>query len=186
VTLGDTLRAVVTALDAAGIRHMLAGSLASTFHGEPRATQDVDLVIDAEDAESLDRFIALLAVERFYVGDHRAAFARRRSFNVIDRTNGWKVDLIVRRDRPFSRTEFDRRVPATIEGVEVAVATAEDVILSKLEWATLGGSERQLRDVEAVVRAAGGSLDMPYLMKWAERLGVSDALGDVLRHSSSS
>lgn len=181
MTLAGTLRIVIAALEAAGVPHMIAGSLASTFHGEPRATQDVDMVIDPEAAPALDRFVALLDRERFYVGDHRSAFARREMFNIIDVTNGWKVDLIVRRHRPYSRTEFDRRQRARIEGVEVHVATAEDVVLSKLEWARRGESERQVRDVRAVIRAARGGLDRPYLELWAERLEISDALGQVLK-----
>ena len=46
VTLSDLLAEIVQALDAAGVPHMIAGSLASTLHGEPRSTQDIDLVID--------------------------------------------------------------------------------------------------------------------------------------------
>lgn len=180
MSLADTLRAVVDALDGAGIPHMLAGSLASSYHGEPRATQDVDIVVDPPSAEALDRFVASLNRGRFYVGDHRAAFARREPFNVIDTTTGWKVDLIVRRDRTYSRTEFDRRQPADIEGIGVYVATAEDTILTKLEWAKLGESERQLRDIEAIVRATGDSLDNSYLRAWATELDLLPELNRLL------
>lgn len=60
---------------------------------------------------------------------------------------GWKVDLIVRNGRPFSETEFGRRQKAELLGVEVSLATIEDVLLSKLEWSRLGDSELQRRDV---------------------------------------
>ena len=133
---------------------MLAGSLASSYHGEPRATQDFDIVVDPPSDEALDQFVGSLDRE-LYVGDHRAALARREPFNVIDVSSGWKVDLIVRRDRPYSRTEFERRQPADIEGIPDYVATAEDTILTKLEWARLDESERQFRDVEAIVRTVG-------------------------------
>jgi hypothetical protein len=145
MSLVDTLSRVVTALDSAGVPHMLAGSFASTYHGEPRATQDIDIVVDPPSHEALDRFVASLSRDRFYVGDYRAAFVRREAFNVIDMTTGWKVDLIVRRDRTYSRTEFERRQAAEIEDIPVCVATPEDTIWSKLEWAKLGESERQLR-----------------------------------------
>ena len=186
MSLADTLRVVVEALENARVPHMLAGSLASTYHGEPRATQDVDIVIDPASREALDDFAAALNRDRFYVGDHRAAFARREAFNVIDLTTGWKVDLIVRRDRTYSRTEFERRQPADVEGIPVYVATAEDTILTKLEWAKLGESERQLRDVEAVIRAIGDSLDRPYLTEWATELGLLPELERTLDRSSDS
>lgn len=176
MSLGETLGLVVGALRDAGIEHMIAGSVASTLYSDPRATQDVDMVIDPDTVTGLDEFVARLEPNRFYVGDHRGAIASRGMFNVIDTTNGWKIDLIVRHDRPFSRTEFDRRRRTLIEGVDVDVATAEDVVLSKLEWARLGASERQLRDVGAVITAVGAELDWAYLEFWSERLDVVDDL----------
>ncbi len=87
------------------------------------------------------------------------AYAHGEPFNVIDTDTGWNVDLILRRDRPFSRMEFSRRRSARIEDIEVFVATAEDTILAKLEWACLGQSKRQLADVAAIVRTSSLSLD---------------------------
>jgi hypothetical protein len=131
VTLGDLLAEVVRGLDSAGIRHMVAGSVASTLHGEPRTTQDIDMVIDPT-ATALERLVGGFDPSRFYVGDWVAALERRDQFNVIDTTTGAKVDLIVRKDRPFSRSEFERRQPVVIMGVATAVATVEDTILAKL------------------------------------------------------
>ena len=65
------------------------------------------------------------------------ALAERDQFNLIDLTTTWKVDLIIRKDRPFSLSEFDRRVRSTILGVDVYQATAEDTVLAKLEWAAI-------------------------------------------------
>ena len=73
-------------------------------------------------------------------------------FNVVDVESGWKADLIVRKTRPFSEEEFRRRQPIDFFGVELDVASLEDVVLSKLEWAKLGGSARQLEDVRALLR----------------------------------
>lgn len=87
---------------------MVAGSLASTHHGEPRTTQDIDLVIDPTEG-SLSAFLAGLDQNRFYIGDAQGALARRDQFNIIDVASGWKVDLIIRKDRPFSHSEFARR-----------------------------------------------------------------------------
>jgi hypothetical protein len=101
------------------------------------------------------------------------AWRRRGIFNVIDYASGWKTDLILRKDRPFSRSEFERRVRTRILGVDVFVTTAEDTILAKLEWARLGESERQLRDVIGVIELRGDTLDVAYIERWARELGVT-------------
>ena len=94
---------------------------------------------------------------------------------------GWKADLIVRKRRAFSREEFERRVKVELMDVEVWVASAEDTILTKLEWAAAAGSERQIRDAQGVIDVLGGSLDVVYLQKWATELGVTEQLDALLR-----
>ncbi len=134
------LQRIVAALDDAGIPYMVAGSLGSSFFGQARATNDADLVI-APTSEQLDRFLAALG--DYYVDPEtaRQALRDRSMFNVIEFTSGSKADLILLKDRPFSTTEFNRRMPATILGVAVSAVTPEDAILSKLEWARIGESE---------------------------------------------
>ena len=102
----------------------------------------------------------------------REAYAHRGMFNVVDPETGWKADVIVRKRRPFSETEFSRREAADFFGVPLAVASLEDVILSKLEWARLGASGRQLEDVRALLRIAGDGVDRRYLEQWVDRLGM--------------
>jgi hypothetical protein len=102
-------------LEAAGVPYMLTGSFASGYHGAPRASQDIDIVI-APSRASLDAFLSLLPEDRYYVSREAAldAFRRQSLFNVVDFASGWKVDLILRKGRPFSLTEFDRRAsPST-------------------------------------------------------------------------
>jgi hypothetical protein len=105
-----------------------------------------------------------------------AAMDSRSEFNVIDSTSGWKVDLIIRKDRPYSIVEFDRRQPTTIGGVDVFVVTPEDSILSKLEWGRPSGSERQWRDVVSLIAVQESALDREYLHHWARELGVEELL----------
>jgi len=171
-----SLRSMTEWLGNAGVPFMIAGSFASTYHGHPRATQDIDVVIDPTRG-SLLRFVDLIPEDVAYVDRASAleAFERREMFNVIDMRTGWKTDLILRKNRPFSRTEFDRRLDVEWMGNPIFVATAEDVILSKLEWARLsGGSERQMRDVAGVIEAAGEDLDRGYVEHWVDELGVRE------------
>jgi hypothetical protein len=93
-------------------------------------------------------------------------------FNVVDPDSGWKADLIIRKNRTFSKTEFERRELSELFGVPVHVATLEDLVLSKLEWAKIGNSARQLDDVRALLRIQGGRIDAAYLARWIDVLGV--------------
>ena len=87
------------------------------------------------------------------------AYDSEGQFNVVDLATGWKADLIMRRSRTFSRTEFDRRTVVEFEGMRVPIATAEDVVLAKLEWAKLGESARQIEDAAGILRARSAELD---------------------------
>jgi hypothetical protein len=154
---------------------MVAGSFASTYHGIPRTTQDIDLVIDPT-RDTLDALLGRLQPESYYVSREAAAEAWnvRGQFNVIDLASGWKIDLVLRKERPFSREEFARRRPARIMGTTVFVASAEDTIVAKLEWARLSDSERQLRDVVGIIEMSGEQLDLSYVERWVEALGLRD------------
>jgi hypothetical protein len=155
---------------------MVAGSFASTFHGVVRATQDLDVVV-VLDPPGLLRLLAHLPEDDWYASEDAAkdAIRRRSMFNVLDLETGWKADLIVRKSRPFSLAEFDRRQRAQLLGVPTWVATVEDTIVSKLEWrAHGGGSERQLADVVGMLRAVGAGVDRRYVERWAAELGVLD------------
>jgi hypothetical protein len=174
VTTEHPLRQIVQELGKAGIEHMLAGSFASTYHGDPRTTNDIDLVIDCDRA-SLDRFVHQLDPSRFYVSAEAVdeAWRRRGQFNVVLLESGWKVDLILRKERPFSREEFRRRQPTEIAGVKTWLATAEDTVVAKLEWASAGESERQLRDVCGILEVRRGELDLAHIERWVRALGLS-------------
>jgi hypothetical protein len=172
----DAVARLVRRLEQLGIPYMIAGSMASSHHGLPRATNDADVVIDPSPA-SLDALVASLAAGGYYADARmaREALASRQLFNVIDPATAFKIDLIIRKERAFSREEFERRERRPFAGLEAAVATAEDTILSKLEWAQkAGGSERQLADVAGILAVCGDRLDRAYLERWAEVLGVSD------------
>jgi hypothetical protein len=173
---------LVWRLEGLGIPYMVAGSVASSHHGLPRATNDADVVIDPT-PEALDALVASLLEEGYYVDARiaRDALRGRRLFNVIDPETAFKVDLIIRKERPFSREEFARRERRDLGGLPASVATAEDTILSKLEWSRkAGGSERQLADALGVLRVSGGRIDRAYVEKWAAALGVEDLWQELL------
>ena len=155
---------------------MLTGSVAASYHGRPRATHDADLVIDPT-PEQLECLLTSLQGADFYVDRDgaREAMRRRGQFNAIEMRYACKIVLIVRQDRPFSETEFGRRVAVDLTfGRNISIVTPEDAILSKLEWARKSGdSERQLADAVGVLDL-NRSVDRRYIERWANELGVTD------------
>jgi hypothetical protein len=176
VSAARALQLVLRALTEAEVPYMLVGSFASTVHGAPRTTQDIDLVIDPT-PDSLSTFVSLLDTATVYVGpDPLDALERRDQFNVVDTDSGWKIDLVIRKDRPFSRVEFERRVETSLFDMAVWTATAEDTVLAKLEWAAMSSSDRQLADAADVLAVRGDAIDDDYLDRWAAILGVDHLL----------
>lgn len=176
----DTLARLVKKLGDARIPYMISGSLASSLHGEPRATNDIDVIISPTAAQ-LENFLQSLG-DDYYASPDAAqeALRNRRIFNIIDQQTGIKADLVIRKDRPFSMEEFTRRKPAEILGIKVFVLTSEDAILSKLEWSKSGESERQFRDALGVAVVQWENLDRDYLRKWARELNVEELLNRLL------
>lgn len=176
MNLGALLAATIAQLERAGVPYMITGSVASSYHGEPRATRDLDIVIDPGPG-GITRLVGELEAAGLYVDADAAlrALDDRTQFNAIDATTGWKIDFLVRRDRPFSREEFDRRARANLLGTPAWIASPEDTILAKLEWAGASGSEQQLRDVAAMLDIGAESLDVAYLDRWVTSLGLQGA-----------
>jgi hypothetical protein len=172
----ELLMAVVRALDANEIPHMLVGSFASDAYGANRTTYDIDMVIDPT-PESLHSFTATFDSEVFYIGPSpQVALAQRDMFNVIDTTSGWKVDLIILKTEIYDRVCFERRVRTSLMDVDVWIASPEDTVVGKLRWAALGGSDRQVEDAARVIEACEGSIDIGYIERWTTELGLSDLL----------
>lgn len=168
---------VIGLLDAAAIPHMVVGSFASNQYGEGRTTWDLDLVVEV-DQQAVTRLLEGISRDRFYVPEEAARRAGEHGgqFNLLDLRSEWKIDLMVRRDRPFNVQEFARRLPVVIAGVHVYVATPEDTVLSKLEWSKDSGSARQVEDVVGIIEEMGDLLDHDHLDRWAPELGVVELL----------
>lgn len=180
----ELLRVIVTALERTGVPFMLTGSMAAAAHGAGRATMDIDVVIEAT-ADRLQALVDHLTSHGLYVSGAAArdALAQESMFNVIDEQTAWKVDLIIRKSRPFSESEFARRTAIDFEGMRLWVATLEDLVVAKLEWAKLGESARQLEDVVSLLRAAGQTIDLDYVNGWVKELGVVEQWDAVRRIS---
>ena len=137
----------------------------------PRSTGDIDIVI-APTASQLRTLIAQFPKSDHYADERQAleALATGTQFNIIDFRSGWKVDFIIAEDALYGRVALGRRRVVEIAGVALWVASPEDVILAKLRWAKLGGSERQLQDAAGIIIAQHGALDFEYIERWVREL----------------
>ena len=127
---------VVDVFEQLDISYLISSSLASAVHGVVRATMDVDLFAEMR-PEQIAPFTGALKgqfhVDELMIAD---AIAHQGSFNLVHLESIFKVDIFVRKDRPFDRSEFARRAaqPLSSESPRRAyIASAEDILLAKLE-----------------------------------------------------
>jgi hypothetical protein len=182
-----TLR-VTSIFEALGVPYLVGGSLASSLHGKPRATQDVDLVADLGERH-VAPFVEALRGD-FYLDEPaiRDAVARRSTFNVIHLGTLFKVDVFVAGDDQPTRREMERRQRFRLDAAgsgEIEVASPEDIVVQKLHWYRLGDhvSERQWSDALSVLAVRGGSLDLAYMRDLAREMDVGELLERALREA---
>lgn len=171
--------AVAHALESLGVPHTIGGSIASSFAGEPRSTIDIDVV--AAIAEEQVPALASALSSQFYVdeGSLRRAVRERGITNLIHQVTQLKVDIHVAGGTPLDGQQIERRQAVMVsQGRVLHVHPPEDILLQKLRWFRRGGetSDRQWRDILAIIRVQGARLDRQYLREFAPALGVSDLL----------
>lgn len=180
----EALTPLIEALERLGIVYYIGGSVSSSLHGMARRTQDVDVITDIRPGQVPSLVQALQS--DYYVDEQAWKDAVRHGlpYNIIHLGTMLKVDLIPLKQRAFSREEARRAQPHLLEAGTrpVRVASAEDAILTKLEWFELGGrsSGRQWQDLLGILKQQGAALDGAYLAQWADVLGVRDLLEQAL------
>jgi len=185
--IGVTIE-VARALDECGVAYSVGGSLASGFSGEPRFTLDIDIVVALEPTQ-VDPLVTRLGPAFYADGDAIARAVRdHSSVNLIHLETNIKVDLFVVGDDGPGAMQLRRHQPRQLTEDPSSVVyfhSHEDILLQKLRWFRAGGeaSDRQWRDVLAIARVRGDSLDREYLQRQALALGVTDLL-DRLRKAS--
>lgn len=177
----EFLRRLAKRLDDSNIPYMLSGSMCSSFHGQPRATNDADIVIDPTKAR-LVHFLNSLG-QNYYASKEAALEALKNNsmFNIIDTQAGWKADIIIRKNRAYSKQEFARRTNELVMGINLWILSPEDSILSKLEWSKGRESQIQFNDALGVLNVQWDRLDFDYLKKWAKELKIEDSLEHLLK-----
>lgn len=181
-----TLR-VAAELERLGVEYLVGGSIASSVHGRPRTTQDVDMVARLA-GRHIPALVAALEQE-FYIdaGMANDAITRRASFNIIHLATMLKVDIFVFNGDELSQAEMQRKVAVPLRDAMVWFASPEDIVLQKLDWYRKGEgvSERQWRDTLGVIAVQGARFDLVYTRAWAEKLALTELFERALVEATS-
>lgn len=170
----DLIAYTIDVLGRQQVSYMLVGSLASGIYGEPRMTQDIDVVVELR-ASQVEPLCAEFPTPEFYVSvpAARQAVAQCGQFNVIHPSSGNKIDLMIARRDAWGRSQLARRREEQIfPGRTGFVASPEDVILAKLWYYQDGGSDKHLRDIASMLQISGTEIDRNYIEQWAAQLGL--------------
>ena len=169
------MQRVADVLETNGIAYRVVGSLASMAYGEPRFTNDIDILADVR-LDHLPQLLRAFPEPEYYLAESamRSAIRAAGQFNVIHIPSGLKADIIVLREDEYSRTEITRGRRLHSPGeFDVWFGAPEDVILNKLRYFKESRSEKHLRDIASMLAIQGPAIDRGYIDSWANRLGVA-------------
>jgi len=170
----DFISLFVAPLETAGIRYMIAGSVASSIYGEPRNTLDIDMVVLPDPAQ-IQLFPSLFPEEDYYLPPTEViAIETRREanghFNIIHHHTGLKADIYLSRNHPALpwALEHTRRVPTPT--CEINLAPPEYVIIHKLGFYKESQHQRHLRDIAGILEQQ--ELDQDFLTEQLTTLNL--------------
>jgi hypothetical protein len=165
---------VAARLDRAGVPYMLTGALAVNYHGAPRSTHDIDIVVVIAPAD-VRRIKAMLEPD-YEVAEEsiRAALREGSMFNAIHDETGFKVDFWMRKGDDYGREAFARRKQYPYDHSTVSIATPEDVIVTKLDWFKQSDIDKHYSDARGVYAVQKDILDTAYIDRWCEVKSVLD------------
>ena len=172
----ELIQYTVKCLEKLSIPYFITGSIASIAYGEPRFTNDIDIVADIT-KNHIDAFKNCYPEKNFYLEKEsiKRAVKFLHQFNIIHPASGFKIDIIVSKKDAFDENRFKRAKRLLIsEGESANFASPEDVILKKLEYYKQGSSEKHLRDITGILKISGDIINKRYISTWAEKLNVTD------------
>jgi len=183
----ELLRRFAEVLERLSIPYLVTGSMATIAYGEPRFTNDIDVVVDLH-LDQVDAFCESFPEPEFYCYRESVvqAVQEQSQFNIIHYGSGLKIDVIIPDQSDFNRSRLARgvRLPGSPD-FEVWFASLEDVIIKKLEYYRIGGSEKHIRDITGALKVRAERVDRDYITAWATRLGLADIWQEVLKRVES-
>ena len=178
----ELLELVCSVLKQQGLEYLIVGSQATIVYGEPRFTNDIDIVVNL-DLARLNAFLEAFPADDFYVSvaAARDAIMQHGMFNIIHPSSGLKIDVIIPGNNDYERRRFDRGRSVKVgPDFEAVFASPEDVIIKKMEFFKIGGSDRHLRDIAGVIKISGEKIDRDYIATMAACFGLTEIWQGIL------
>ena len=171
----DFAAALLAILHEHEIDYAIGGSIASSFHGETRTTQDIDLSLQLKETDN-DRLVYACEARDWYISREEIirAVQSNDSFSIND--GFWKADCFVVTDDTFAIEAFQRRQQhiLSLTGQLTWLLTAEDIIIHKLRWCEGKPLDKHVRDITAILTMQWNRLDKVYITRWADMLGAAE------------
>jgi hypothetical protein len=181
--LYELLHRIVGTFEKLQIPYLITGSVASMAYGEPRLTNDIDIVAEIHETQ-VAGLMGAFPHDEFYISEEmiRQSIQQHGQFNIIHPASGLKVDIMIKEDTPFDHSRFERmRRMFPAESYQANFASPEDVIIKKMQSYQAGGSEKHLRDITGILKISGEEIDRSYISEWARRLKLTEIWDSVQR-----
>lgn len=174
VTILDILKRVQTP-------YMVVGSLSCNVYTFPRSTHDADFVIQLDSASTP---ILMRALREAFQIEPQMSFESitgTSRYKLESKETGFKIELFLLSDDAHDRERFARRKRLVVEGHEACVASAEDVVITKLRWSRQGQRSKDIDDARNVIASQRKNLDWTYVEAWCDRHGTRSILNDIVQ-----
>lgn len=169
------LKTAVSFLETYKIPYMITGAWSSIFYGRPRASHDIDFVVEIP-REDVGRVVKSLKAlpDEFLVQQESimVAVSEKSMFNILHLPTQLKLDFWILTGGEFDQSRFKRKKKVKILGQLMEMATAEDTILQKLIWYKMGEIEKHLIDAAFVYQVQIKNINKRYLNSWIKKLGL--------------
>lgn len=178
----DLVRFSVNLLDKYKINYLLTGSFAVSYYGHPRATHDIDFIVEIpkKDIQKIFKFSKSLGssfiVDKFQI---KKAVVNASEFNILHTKTAIKMDFWIVEKNEFEKNKFKRKKTMFVDGQKVKILSAEDLILTKLLWCKEVRSERHLHDCKGIVEVQKNKLDKKYLNIWLKKLKLKELFHEI-------
>ncbi len=172
----ELLGYLVRCLEKLNIPYFITGAVACIAYGEPRFTNDIDIVADVKD-EHIARLKECFPEQEYYLDSDviRQAIISRHQFNIIHPASGLKIDVMISKRDAFDKSRFNRiKRMRPLEDTEANFASPEDVIIKKMEYYKEGSSDKHIRDILGMLKISGDMIDPKYISLWAKKLNLED------------
>jgi hypothetical protein len=172
----ELLGYLVRCLEKLDIPYFITGAVASIAYGEPRLTNDIDIVAEINDGH-ITKLKECFPEDEYYLDSDAIlkAINRRHQFSIIHPASGLKIDVMISKGDAFDESRFARiKRMRPLEDIEANFASPEDVIIKKMEYYKEGSSEKHIRDIMGMLKISGEMIDLGYISLWAKKLHLDD------------